>query len=327
MRIGAFSVVDGFPPSTGEGRDRYQEVLQLSEGCDRAGLSSFWVAEHHFHDGGVCPNPAVLLAAASQRTQRIRLGVLVSVLPFHDPVDLAEQYGLLDRLTHGRLNLGLGSGYIPLEFEGFGIDPASKRDRFDRTLETMLAAFRGDLVRGAGPSSTEVRVNVRPQQAPAPPLWIAVQRREALPFVARRSVSVALIPYATLDSLEELKDEVTEFREALPAGSSATVSAAFHVYAGPNVPLARAALQRYLDARRATQSVHYLEKVQRDARHADVGHLERSGLAVLGSPPEAAKQIARIRETGIDELLGIFDFGGLPSSEVLASVRAVGDLL
>ncbi|HUI38413.1 MAG TPA: LLM class flavin-dependent oxidoreductase, partial [Thermoplasmata archaeon] len=280
-------------------------------------------AEHHFHPGGVCPSPPVLLSAIGQRTQRIRIGVMVSVLPFHNAVDVAEQYATLDRLSGGRLNLGVGSGYIPMEFEGFGVDPETKRERFDRGLETLLAAWRGDPVRVSGNSSAPVRLNVRPIQAPSPPVWVAVQRPEAIPFIARRGLSLALVPYATLETIEELAEEVRSYRRELPEGARVTVSAALHVYAGPHPDHARAALQRYLDSRRVTQSAFYQEKVRRDSRHAFATVIERSGFAAIGSAAEVSERLERFREAGVDELLGIFDFGGLPVEEAIESVRAI----
>jgi len=266
----------------------------------------------------------VLLAACGQRTRRIRLGVLVSVLPFHRPIELAEQYAMVDRLTGGRLNLGVGSGYIPLEFEGFGVDPATKRERFDRNLEVLLTALDGGEVTSDEPNATPVRLNVLPVQRPHPPLWIAVQRREAIPFVARRDVSLALVPYATVANLEELGSQIREFRTQLPSGSRAEVAVAVHLYAGDRVDRARTALQQYLDSRLATQSAFYQDKVRRDPRHASAATIESSGFALFGAPREVAARLAAYRAAGVDEVLGIFDFGGLPNEEACASVQRLG---
>jgi len=322
VRLSAFTVVDEYPSDPP--RDRLREVLELGDVADRAGLSTLWVAEHHFHSGGVAPSPPVLLAALGARTRRIRLGTLVSVLPFHRPIELAEQYAMLDHLLGGRLNLGVGSGYIPLEFEGFGVDPQEKRSRFDRSLETMLAAFQGGEVLAEGPGAKPVRLNVRPVQEPHPPLWVAVQRREAIPFVARRGASLALVPYATLNSYAELTEEVGEYRRHLPPGTHGEVAAALHLYAGPHPDRARAALQRYLDSRLATQSAFYQDKVRRDPAHAHAEHIEAGGWALFGSVSEVAAKLRSFASTGVDEVLGIFDFGGLLTEEVAASVRALG---
>jgi alkanesulfonate monooxygenase SsuD/methylene tetrahydromethanopterin reductase-like flavin-dependent oxidoreductase (luciferase family) len=322
VQLSVFSVLDGFP---GElefaGRNRYSELLSLADAAERSGLATVWVAEHHFLPSGLCPAPPVLLAAIGARTRRIRLGSLVSVLPFHSPIEIAEQYALLDQLIGGRLNFGVGSGYIPGEFEGFGIDPSQKRERFDRALETILTAFRGDEVRSEVPTARPVRLNVLPRQQPSPPIWVAAQRREALPFVARKGFSVALIPYATVQDVPELASEIEEFRAALPTGQTATVSAAFHIYAGPAPDRARAAFQRYLDSRLKTQSTFYQQKVQTDPRHASASALEENGLALIGGLNEIEEKVDALAEAGVDELLGIFDFGGISLSDAIGSVR------
>ncbi len=322
MKLSAFTVVDeydGAPDS-----DRLREVVGLARAAEEAGLSALWVAEHHFLPSGVCPAPPVLLAACGARTHRLRLGSLVSVLPFHSPIELAEQYAMLDRLLDGRLNLGVGSGYIPTEFAGFGVDPSSKRAQFDARLGTLLAALRGEEVRAASSGAEPVRINVRPVQSPHPPVWVAVQRREAVAFIARRGFSVALIPYATLQGMDELRAEIRDFRENLPRDAHAEVAIGLHLYAGDRPEKARTALQRYLDSRRATQSAFYLEKVRTDPRHAAARTIEESGWALFGSPVDVADRLREFARAGVDEVLGIFDFGGLAPPEVASSVTALG---
>jgi alkanesulfonate monooxygenase SsuD/methylene tetrahydromethanopterin reductase-like flavin-dependent oxidoreductase (luciferase family) len=324
VKLSAFTIVDQFPLPEGEGRDRYAEVVDLAGTAEAAGLSALWVAEHHFQPGGTCPSPPVLLAACGARTTRLRVGVMVSVLPFHRPVDLAEEYALLDRLTRGRVNLGVGSGYIPAEFEGFGVDPAQKRERFDRTLDWLLDAFAGREVRTSEPSAHPVRLNVRPVQTPHPPIWVAVQRREAIPFVARRNRSIALIPYATVSGLPELAEELREYRAALPDGSRAEVAVGLHLYAGDHPDRARAALDRFLTSRLRTQSTFYQAKAAQDPHHASREGLEESGFALIGSAREVAERLDAFRRIGVDEILGIFDFGGLAADDVAESVQALG---
>jgi len=322
VKLSAFTVVDAYDDSNE--LHRLSDVVRLAEEAEKSGLSSLWVAEHHFHRGGVCPSPPVLLAACGARTHRLRLGSLVSVLPFHSPLELAEQYAMLDRLVDGRLNLGVGSGYIPMEFEGFGVDPETKRQRFDLSLDTIRRGFAGEEIRAPGPNARSVRLNVRPVQSPYPPLWIAVQRREAVPHVAHHRASLALIPYATLADLDELAAEIQEYRAACPPGFRGEVAAAVHVYAGEHLDRARAALQRYLDSRLATQSTFYQEKVRRDPRHASAAAVEEAGWALFASANEVGRRMKEFEAAGVDELLGIFDFGGLPIEDVARSVRALG---
>jgi alkanesulfonate monooxygenase SsuD/methylene tetrahydromethanopterin reductase-like flavin-dependent oxidoreductase (luciferase family) len=324
MELSAFSVVDAYPEAVGLGRDRYVELLALAETADRAGLSCFWVAEHHFHPGGLCPSPPVVLAAAGARTRRIRLGCLVCVLPFHAPVEVAETYGLLDELIGGRLNFGVGSGYIPLEFDGFGVDATQKREAFDAALPIILDGMAGEPVPAPHAPGGTVRLNVRSRQRPHPPLWIAAQRREALPFIARRGASLALVPYATVSGIPELADEIREFRRAAPPTAHPKVSVALHLYAGDRPAEARQALQRYLDSRLASQSTFYQDKVRRDPRHASAEVIEQSGFALFGTAEEVIDRLRAFESAGVDEVLGIFDFGGLSAEAVTGSVERLG---
>jgi alkanesulfonate monooxygenase SsuD/methylene tetrahydromethanopterin reductase-like flavin-dependent oxidoreductase (luciferase family) len=318
-------VADAYPDRPDGEVGRIAEVVQLAEEVEAAGLSSLWVAEHHFHAVGVCPSPPVLLAACGMRTRRIRLGSMVSVLPFHRPIDIAEEYALVDRLIGGRLNLGVGSGYLASEFAGFGLDPADKRALFDAALETVREAFAGRPIRAGGLTATPVALNVRPVQRPHPPIWIAVQRREAIPHVARQGASLALIPYATVDQMDELVEEIAEYRRALPAGVRGEVAAAVHLYAGPQVGPARKAFDRYIRSRLGTGST-FLERKARDRpEQATPEAIERSGFALFGPATELVPRMEAFARIGVDELLGIFDFGGLPYEEVARSVRAVGE--
>ncbi|MCS6927292.1 MAG: LLM class flavin-dependent oxidoreductase, partial [Candidatus Binatia bacterium] len=86
------------------------------------GYESVWVAEHHFANYGLCPAPPVLLAAIAQRTQRVKIGPAVCVLPFHDPVKVAEEYAVLDVVSNGRLDFGVGRGYLAHEYAGHMVD-------------------------------------------------------------------------------------------------------------------------------------------------------------------------------------------------------------
>ncbi|MHB1434496.1 MAG: LLM class flavin-dependent oxidoreductase [Thermoplasmata archaeon] len=323
MKLSAFTIVDGFPPGTDPARSRLREVVELARASESAGLHGLWMAEHHFQPSGVCPHPPALLAACGEVTRKLRLGSMVSVLPLHDPVALAEQYAVVDQLLGGRLNFGVGSGYLPGELEGFGVDPASKRERFDAHLATILDAWHGDEVRSSAPGASRVRLNVRPIQRPHPPIWMAVQRKAAIPFVARHGASVALIPYATVGSLDELGEAIREYRRSDPPPGG-EVAVAVHVYVGDRPERARTALQRYLESRLATHSTFYQQKVDADPAAASAAGIEATGLALIGSPREVRRRLDEYAALGVDELLGILDFGGLPPPEVEASVRGFG---
>ena len=326
VKLSAFTVVDGFPPGTDPSRPRLREVVDLARVAESAGLSGLWVAEHHFHAGGICPHPPALLAACAEATRRLRVGVMVSNLALHHPISIAEEYAVVDQLSNGRLNFGAGSGYLPMEFEGFGVDPSTKRERFDRALEIIERGWRGEPVGPENPdSAAPIRLNLRPVQRPGPPLWIAVQRRAAIPFVARRGASLALIPYATLGTMDELPELIREYRAEAPAGRG-EVAVALHLAIGDDLRSSRAALQRYLDGRLATHSTFYREKVRSDPTAATAGRIEEGGFALFGTPPEVGRRLKALEAMGVDEVLALTDFGGLSPTEVRHSVQALGEL-
>jgi len=323
VRLSAFSIVDPPDPHT-PSPSRLPEVVELARACEQGGLSALWVAEHHFQSGGGCPSPPVLLAACGAVTRTLRLGSMVSVLPYHRPIDVAEEYATLDRLLGGRLNFGVGSGYLATELEAFAVDPARKRGLFDDGLAFVLSAFAGGEVQPAGDRAPSVRLNVLPVQQPHPPVWIAVQRREAIAHVARKGYSVALVPYATVADRRELAEEISEYRAQLPRGRSGEVAVAMHVYAGDRVEEARAAFARYVRSRHDTGSTFLQAKSDRHPSSTSPESIERSGLALLGDVGTVLAGLRELESLGIDELLGIFDFGGLAPGEVHRSVTAIG---
>jgi alkanesulfonate monooxygenase SsuD/methylene tetrahydromethanopterin reductase-like flavin-dependent oxidoreductase (luciferase family) len=327
MELSSFSVLDSYSALGADVTARYEQFLELATASERHGLLGTWAAEHHFQAGGVCPSPPVLLAAASQRTRRLKLGSMVGVLPLHDPIHLAEEYALLDRLSNGRLRFGVGSGYIPLEFSGFGIDPFRKRELFDRSLSVVLAAMSGDAVPGSRPESERVRLNVLPIQRPHPPVWVAAQRSEAIPHIGSRGHSVALLPYATAADISDLGRIVREYRGALRRGSSGQVAAVVHIFCGREVDRARRALQRYLDSRMAVREA-FLRDGERVAPHrVRAETLMDRGFALFGGQRVIEEGLEAFRRIGVDEVLGNFDFGGLRSAQVRYSVGRAAEAL
>jgi len=117
---------------------------------------------------------------------------------------------------------------------------------------------------------------------------------------------------------------IADYRRALPAGTVGSVAAAVHLYGGERLDLARTSLHRYIRSRLATGSTFLKRKVQARPEHASPEALERADLAVFGEPTEVVRRLERYAAAGVDDLLGIFDFGGLPTDEVARSVHAVG---
>jgi alkanesulfonate monooxygenase SsuD/methylene tetrahydromethanopterin reductase-like flavin-dependent oxidoreductase (luciferase family) len=319
MRVGIFSVVDHYPAELGRTSQRlYAELLEQVEAAEQLGFTSFWIAEHHFHEYGGIPSPPVWLAAAAARTRRIRLGAAVVVLPFRNPLLVAEEYAMVDVLSGGRLNLGAGSGYLSHEFAGFGLDPGDKRERFDEALDVLLRAWTGERFSYQGRFHTvrDVRLNVVPLQKPRPPVWIAVLRNEAAAQVGKKGFPVMMIPYATTERIAELAETVTAFRAAFAESGgdprTAAVPFGLHAYVSDSFERAtaeaREAMDRYVRTRLYAKQRPYEALVDKH-------------LVAFGGPEDVIRVARRYAQAGLTDFLAIMNFGGLEHAKVLRSME------
>src|ERR671939_2128443 len=139
MRIGTYYFLQAPPGRTADAIIAEEvEQMVLSE---RLGFDSVWLTEHHYADYGISSAPSLLLATVAARTERVRLGMAVYVLPFHHPLRLAEETATLDILSKGRLVVGLGRGNPPLEFLGHGIRQEESRSRMQEGLDVLRRAW------------------------------------------------------------------------------------------------------------------------------------------------------------------------------------------
>jgi alkanesulfonate monooxygenase SsuD/methylene tetrahydromethanopterin reductase-like flavin-dependent oxidoreductase (luciferase family) len=178
---------------------QYEERLDFIELCDRLGFFAYHLAEHHGTPLGYAPSPSVFLASAIQRTKRIRLGPLLFVLPIYHPLRAYEEICMLDQLSGGRLELGLGRGSMPYELAMYGIDPAGAQSRYLENFEVIRRAFSQDEVSFEGEHLKIDRypVRIRPFQLPHPPLWYATTKADSAVWPAQNGANVM-----TLGSIE-----------------------------------------------------------------------------------------------------------------------------
>jgi alkanesulfonate monooxygenase SsuD/methylene tetrahydromethanopterin reductase-like flavin-dependent oxidoreductase (luciferase family) len=150
----------------------YESSLAFAALSERLGLDRVWLTEHHFADDGYCPSLLPAAAAIAARTERIRIGTKVMLLPFHDPVRLAEDAAVVDIISNGRLDLGVAAGYRRAEFDGFGVPRRERGPRMEESLAVLAAALRGDVIEHDGRflHYHGARVVPPPMQQPIP-LW------------------------------------------------------------------------------------------------------------------------------------------------------------
>lgn len=323
MKLSTFLLFDRAPDASGCVHARGLETCRLAE---ELGLDGVWVAEHHFDSFGQLPNPVPFLASAARETARIRLGSAVAVLPWRDPVQTAEDYALVDRLSGGRLELGVGSGARAGELAGFGIDPATKRARLDARLDAVVRLWSGARVELGGPHARvrDVGVNVLPVQRPHPPLHVATSTPEGARAVGRsgHGLLTLLPPEApTLDALSAIVTSYDAGRtDAGPHRGPRRVSvAAFaHVAASDGAARERAAAR--FDAFTASHG----------PASEGAGAWERAmdhGGALFGSPRRVRDRWSALSDLGITELLAWSDFGGLPRESLRDSLRRLREIV
>ena len=193
MRIGVFDHLDR---GAGALPNFYEDRLRLIELYDRAGLYAYHLAEHHGTPLGMAPSPSVFLAAVAQRTRRLRFGPTVYCLPLYPPLRLIEEICMLDQMSDGRLELGVGRGISPIEIAFFDLDPAETpamyREGLDLILQGLANAsagrdfsFEGDYYRAA-----DVPMVLAPAQQPHPPLWYGLGRPDSVAWAAANRVNV-----------------------------------------------------------------------------------------------------------------------------------------
>ena len=317
MRFSVFSVTDHYPDEPRSIRQFYNQLLDEMVLAEELGFAAYFLAEHHFHEYGIVPSPMTLLGAAAQRTKRMGLGVAVSVLPFHHPLALAEDYAMLDQLTGGRLVLGVGSGYLKHEFEGFGIGAWEKRFRFDEALEIILNAWQGQPFthHGLYYHVDNTRIAVTPIQQPHPPVWIAILRAEAAYHVGMQGRNLMLVPYATCSTRDDLAGVIREHARGYHESGSQSlpdVAVALHTYVSSSESAARA---------EAGEALHRYVRTRLYARQRSYEELDQGELILFGDPSRVAERIQKFADAGMTHLLILTNFGALEASRVQESLQ------
>lgn len=280
--------------------------VELAEGL---ALHSVWLPEMHFQPG-VCPAPLVELAGYAARSQRLRFGTTSLLLPLHPPADLAAEIATLDRLSGGRLLIGLGRGFQKPMLEAFGVPPAEKRDRFDEALDQILAVWRANNARGDGASSAT-------RQRPHPPLAVAAFGPKGLAQAARRGLPYLASPVETFDQIEANQ---ARHRAGLPDPAKPALSLVMRtVFVSEDVETlatARASLEGEMRGRRRgmPRSVHQALEAPLEAR------------ALIGTPAAVAERLLEIqRRLDLDLLVARPQIAGVGRSAAEASLRLLAE--
>jgi alkanesulfonate monooxygenase SsuD/methylene tetrahydromethanopterin reductase-like flavin-dependent oxidoreductase (luciferase family) len=317
MRYSIFSVNDHHPRLARTVPQLYAQVMRQCELAERLGYDTFFCAEHHFHEYGVVPDPAVMLSALAQRNPRIRLGTAISILTFHDPRRIAETYSMLDMMSGGRLVFGVGSGYLAHEFVGYDRDPKEKRDRFNENLDIVRRLMAGETLsyRGRFSASDKVVLNVRPHEGRVPPIYVAVLARDAAFHVGKQGNRIFTVPYASCKHFEDIGAMLADYRrgreEAGLAADDDDHVFTVHTYVAGSDAEARsqckAAYDLYVDTRLYAKK-HVYEDIL------------ANGICLFGSVATVADKMRRLHEMGIRHVATMHNFGALDPALVERSM-------
>ena len=181
----------------------YDSDVEQMLAAEAMRYESVWIAEHHFNDYGLCPTPPVLASFVAARTTTLRLGMGVSLLPLHHPVDLAEQLAVLDVVSGGRLDVGIGRGGTLQDYQTFRSDRAEARLRVEEGIALMRECWTGAPFdfRGRFHSAERLQVRPRPLQRPHPPLYVACNSEDSVLSAARLGLPTLSSFFVPLDEL------------------------------------------------------------------------------------------------------------------------------
>jgi alkanesulfonate monooxygenase SsuD/methylene tetrahydromethanopterin reductase-like flavin-dependent oxidoreductase (luciferase family) len=182
----------------------YDSTIEQMLAAEALGYQSVWIAEHHFNDYGLCPAPPVMAAFVAARTRTLRLGMGVSLLPLHHPIDLAEQLAVLDVVSGGRLDVGIGRGGTLQDYQTFRSERADARLRIEEGIALMQQCWAGQPFdfHGQFHSAERLHVRPRPAQRPHPPLFVAANSEDSVLSAARLGLPTLSSFFVPVDELQ-----------------------------------------------------------------------------------------------------------------------------
>lgn len=327
-----FGIFDHMEVRGGELGALYEERLRMLEAAEACGFARYHKAEHHFTPLDAAPSSSVFLAAASQRTRRIRLGALVLLLPFYHPVRLIEEICALDHLTGGRLDVGVGRGISPIEHRLWGNVAEDAAARTVDAIEILRAGLTGPRLTHASAWHTfnDLPMTMTPVQRPHPPLWYPGNVEFA---GTHRLNTVVGGPNGAV------KAQVARFRALTaqaatdwnPGVAVPIIGATRHIFVAPTraqaLERARPAWTRYDDNLMSLWRAHGVTTPgPSPTMNGDFDAALAANVALVGTPDDMRDHVTALREdAGLDYFVGAFAWGDLTHAETLSSMQLFAD--
>jgi alkanesulfonate monooxygenase SsuD/methylene tetrahydromethanopterin reductase-like flavin-dependent oxidoreductase (luciferase family) len=304
----------------------YEQILAQVELAEELGWECFMFNEHHFLGyGGPIANPAVLLAAAAARTSKIRLGPCIAILPLRHPLHSAEDYAMVDAISGGRLEFGIGSGNTEMDYKVFGVTRENDRQRMDEAFEVILKSWTNERFSHHGGfwRFDEIALYPRPVQSPHPPVWVAGTSEQTLGWAGRHGFHIMTVGHP--HPPEKVRPGVEAWKKALldQGIDPKERHCQFHVRTHVNESSERA---REI----ATGAITRYDAISRIGRRSltvppaeyDWDMMLATGRNNYGDPGQCIKNIHNaMKNYYFDTLTTTFNFGGIPHGEIVKSMR------
>lgn len=338
MRFGTFSYNQRRPwvPE----KQAFDELLEQIELTEKLHFNEAWFAEHHHSDYGMLASPNLMIAALARRTERLRFGNLVSVLPLYDPMRLAEECAMLDIMTGGRLNIGLGRG-VPKDDMKHRLDRDTAQARFEEGIEILMRAWTGETFSYSGKAWGYEEISCRPQplQKPHPPIYYGATSPDSPVMVARRGWNLALSRQPLSNcakAIEKYRAELANLGHLNDKGDAIMVrdiyvadtdEQAWHEAVPEIMRFWQLATDNYWRGETVSEAdlMRFTERYAYYPGGLTIKRLDEWGTSLIGSPETVIKKArAMIATAKPDSLVGMFQFGGLRNEQVLHSLELFG---
>jgi alkanesulfonate monooxygenase SsuD/methylene tetrahydromethanopterin reductase-like flavin-dependent oxidoreductase (luciferase family) len=309
----------------------YRHKLELAQAADRTGFHGYFIAEHQGTPLSIDGSPSVMLSAMFQRTERLRAGALTFCLPWYNPYRFYQEVCMLDQMSGGRLELGVGRGVSPIESRIFGLQSVDEsREKYRETLDVFFAACQASSLnyKGKHYAYADAELHVKPVQRPYPPLWFPSSNRDSIDFTARHGYHTAF-----LGKVADCKPLFERYRELWARHRNDAGRHNAHV-AEPILAKTQHLViaEDAAEARRLGEQAHatwnaHIHHLTRKIGRPDVHNTEAyspdsAHPLITGTPQAVADQLGElVRATGINYLLCVFSFGDLAPQHALRSLE------
>jgi alkanesulfonate monooxygenase SsuD/methylene tetrahydromethanopterin reductase-like flavin-dependent oxidoreductase (luciferase family) len=340
MHVGMATVFQN-PQKARPDREVYQTELRLTDLAEPLGFESVWGVEHHFTDYTMCPDVLQFLTWVAGRTQRVQVGSMVVVLPWHDPLRVAEQVSMLDTMSGGRLILGLGRGAGKVEFDGFRLSMDESRQRFVESAELLLRGLERGVCEYAGTFVKQPRAAIRP--APFKSFrgrtYAAAVSPESSRIMAELGVGILIIPQKPWHEVaKELEAYRTIYREVNRTDAPPPIASGW-TFCDPDAGRAEAEARRWIGGYYQTVLDHYQfagDHLAKTKGYEYYGKMSEKiaqygtdkvidyfmNLQVWGTPEQCYQKIVDIHaRTGNSHFVGVFSYAGMPGDEAERNLR------